>query len=116
MSSLHESTWNKAGIQEAIWSSINKIQRNNGVLTSKFHLFLGEATITLEDLLVSGASTFSRSRNKKIGGLEEKLKQARADLKRSASKKPDHCARMKKFKGSGRTLIIDEKMSSLHEY
>ncbi|KAL5737938.1 hypothetical protein ACOSP7_030699 [Xanthoceras sorbifolium] len=116
MSSLHESTWNKAGIREAILSSTYKIQRNNDLVlglaekwcpdTKTFIFSWGEATITLEDLFISGYSVlgspfFRDLEAQESKEVEEKLKQARKELNRSSSKKPDHSAWMKKFMGSG---------------
>ncbi|KAL5736233.1 hypothetical protein ACOSQ2_031021 [Xanthoceras sorbifolium] len=119
MSSLHQSTWNTAGIREAIWSSTYKIQRNNDLIlglaekwcpdTKSFIFSWGEATVTLEDLLISGYSVlgspfFSSLDTKDLKEVEEQLEHARKELNRSSSKKPDHSGWMKKFKGSGSNI------------
>ncbi|KAL5804418.1 hypothetical protein ACOSQ3_031218 [Xanthoceras sorbifolium] len=119
MSSLHQSTWNTAGIREAIWSSTYKIQRNNDLIlglaekwcpdTKSFIFSWGEATVTLEDLLISGYSVlgspfFSSLDTKELKEVEEQLEHARKELNRSSSKKPDHSGWMKKFKGSGSNI------------
>ncbi|KAL5804426.1 hypothetical protein ACOSQ3_031226 [Xanthoceras sorbifolium] len=119
MSSLHQSTWNTAGIREAIWSSTYKIQRNNDLIlglaekwcpdTKSFIFSWGEATVTLEDLLVSGnsvlGSPFFRSlETQELKEVEEQLEHARKELNRSSSKKADHSGWMKKFMGSGSNI------------
>ncbi|KAK0600628.1 hypothetical protein LWI29_016888 [Acer saccharum] len=115
MCSLHESTWKKSGIREAIWSSTYKIQINNDLVlglaekwcpdTKSFIFPWGEATITLEDLLISGYSVlgspfFTGLETEELKEIEVKLNQARKELNRSSSKKPDHGAWLKKFMGS----------------
>ncbi|TXG67762.1 hypothetical protein EZV62_009037 [Acer yangbiense] len=64
MASLHEPTWKKAGIHEAIWNSTYRIRRNGDLVlglaekwcseTKSFVFSWGEATITLEDLMIDG--------------------------------------------------------------
>ncbi|PRQ31710.1 putative aminotransferase-like, plant mobile domain-containing protein [Rosa chinensis] len=65
LASLHQSTWKKAGIYEAIFNSTYQIRRNTELIyglaekwcseTNSFIFAWGEATITLEDLIVMGS-------------------------------------------------------------
>ncbi|KAK3199220.1 hypothetical protein Dsin_022635 [Dipteronia sinensis] len=116
MCSLHESTWKKSGIREAILCSTYEIHRNNDLVlglaekwcpdTKSFIFSWGEATITLEDLLISGYSVlgsafFSGLETEESKEIERKLNQARKELNRSASKKASYGQWMKKFMGTG---------------
>ncbi|TXG67138.1 hypothetical protein EZV62_008413 [Acer yangbiense] len=116
MCSLHESTWKKSGIREAILSSTYEIHRNNDLVlglaekwcpdTKSFIFSWGEATITLEDLLISGYSVlgsafFSGLETEELKRIEQKLNQAKKELNRSASKKASYGQWMKKFMGTG---------------
>ena len=66
MAALHETTWRKVGIYQAVMSSLYQIARNDDLLlgladkwcleTNTFIFPWGEATITLEDILVAGYS------------------------------------------------------------
>ncbi|GLT65929.1 hypothetical protein SLA2020_383290 [Shorea laevis] len=68
MASLHESIWRKAGIFEAIMNSTYTIVRNDDLLfgvaerwfkeTKNFIFPWGEATITLEDVMILGVTLF----------------------------------------------------------
>ncbi|KAM1041370.1 hypothetical protein ACFX13_031295 [Malus domestica] len=64
MASVHQSTWKKAGVYEAIFSSTYQIKRQTDSFfrfaerwcseTNTFIFPWGEATITLEDIMVLG--------------------------------------------------------------
>ncbi|KDO37640.1 hypothetical protein CISIN_1g043635mg [Citrus sinensis] len=66
MAGLCESTWKKAGIHEAILNSTNEIRINYDLIlglakkwcpeTKSFIFSWGEATITLEDMMIAGGS------------------------------------------------------------
>ncbi|KAE8668160.1 hypothetical protein F3Y22_tig00112344pilonHSYRG00102 [Hibiscus syriacus] len=61
---LHEPTWKKAGIFDAILNSTYQIKRNSGLVlglaekwcceTKSFILSWGEASVTLEDVMILG--------------------------------------------------------------
>ncbi|CAK7338438.1 unnamed protein product [Dovyalis caffra] len=110
MVALHESTWKKAGIYEAVLSSVYQIRRNNDLLlglaekwcseTNTFIFPWGEATITLEDMLVAGYSVlgspvFSPLETEELKGVERKLMEIRKELGRSKAKKTDHTSWIK---------------------
>ncbi|KAK0600142.1 hypothetical protein LWI29_012038 [Acer saccharum] len=98
MASLHESTWKKAGIYEAILNSTYSIQRSHDLVlglaekwcpeTKSFIFSWGEATITLEDMIISGYSVLGSSvlsplETDEQKSTAEKLKQTRTELGRT---------------------------------
>ncbi|GLT65934.1 hypothetical protein SLA2020_383340 [Shorea laevis] len=116
MASLHESIWRKAGIFEAIMNSTYTIVRNDDLLfgvaerwfkeTKSFILPWGEATITLEDVMifggysVLGSPVFSALETKDLKDKERKLVKAWievTELRRRPSKKANQGLWMKKF-------------------
>ncbi|GKV15663.1 hypothetical protein SLEP1_g26432 [Rubroshorea leprosula] len=117
MASLHESTWKKAGIFEAVMNSTYKIQRNDDLVfgvaerwfhgTKSFIFPWGEATITLEDVMilggysVLGSPVFITMETEELKETEKKLKNARKELIRTAAKKADQCLWKKKFMATG---------------
>ncbi|CAK7338437.1 unnamed protein product [Dovyalis caffra] len=70
MVALHESTWKKAGIYEAVLSSVYQIRRNN-------------------DLLL-GLAEKCPLETEELKGVERKLMEIRKELGRSKAKKTDH--------------------------
>ncbi|CAK7338440.1 unnamed protein product [Dovyalis caffra] len=89
MAALHESTWKKAGIYEAVLSSIYQIRRNDDLLlglaekwcseTNTFIFPLGEAMIALEAMLVAGYSVlgspvFTPLETRELKAAERKLR------------------------------------------
>ncbi|KAK0593965.1 hypothetical protein LWI29_018794 [Acer saccharum] len=82
MCSLHESTWKKSGIREAIWSSTYEVHRNN-------------------DLVLGLAEKWCPDTKKELKRIEQKLNQAKKELNRCASKKASYGQWMKKFMGTG---------------
>ncbi|KAL5802530.1 hypothetical protein ACOSQ4_030835 [Xanthoceras sorbifolium] len=116
MASLHESTWKKAGIHEAILNSTYSIQKHQDLViglaekwspeTKSFIFSWGEATITLEDMMISGysvlgSSVFSPIETDELERTAEKLNQAITELSRTSSRKANHCMWKKKFMDSG---------------
>ncbi|KAL9441543.1 hypothetical protein AB3S75_020107 [Citrus x aurantiifolia] len=116
MAALHESTWKKAGIHEAILSSTYEIKRNTDLVlglaekwcpeTNSFIFPWGEATVTLEDVMVSGYSVlgspvFSPLETDELKAVEEKLSQVEKEYIRSASRRAEHYSWMNKFMDSG---------------
>ncbi|KAJ0100997.1 hypothetical protein Patl1_04247 [Pistacia atlantica] len=83
------------------------VLQRNGVLKLKVSFFSwGEATITLEDLLivrysVLGSFVFCLVETDELNELEEKLNQARSKLNKSTSKKALHSSWIKKFMDTG---------------
>ncbi|XP_051151795.1 uncharacterized protein LOC127265828 [Andrographis paniculata] len=116
MSSSHRSTWESAGILDAIMSSTITIHRSKDLLfgflekwcdtTNSFVFPWGEATLTLEDMAVLGGySVFgeralSASERGEVGEIEKKLRKARSVISRCKSKKPMVGPWMEKFMGS----------------
>ncbi|WCJ32883.1 Aminotransferase-like plant mobile domain family protein [Euphorbia peplus] len=109
---LYHSVWKTAGIYEAIISSTFKFPRDNDVIlglaekwcldTNTFIFPWGEATITLQDIMVlggysvSGSPVFSCSpKSKEMKEIEEKLKNAK-----KKAFNPTAWMRMFKFSGS----------------
>ncbi|KAG7600218.1 Aminotransferase-like plant mobile domain [Arabidopsis suecica] len=93
MEALHEPTWRKAGIFEAIKASIYKIPKNQSLIlplvekwcpeTKSFVFPWGEATITLEDVMVLlgfsvlGSPVFAPLESSEMRDSVEKLEKAR---------------------------------------
>ena len=101
MHSKHESTWKRSGIYQAIMGSTCENQRNKDLFlvlaekwcreTNTFVFPWGEATITLEDIMVSGGFSvlgspiFSPLETPELKEIEERLIQARKDFVCSAA-------------------------------
>ncbi|XP_031260169.1 uncharacterized protein LOC116118319 [Pistacia vera] len=116
MASLHESTWEKVGIREAILNSVYQIKKNDDLVlglaerwcpeTKSFILSWGEVTITLEDMMIAGYSVlgspiFCPVEADELKELEEKLNEAQRELRMSKARKADHRPWMRKFMDSG---------------
>ncbi|XP_051151829.1 uncharacterized protein LOC127265855 [Andrographis paniculata] len=116
MSSSHRSTWESAGILDAIMSSTITIHRNKDLIfgflekwcetTNSFVFPWGEATVTLEDMAmlggysVLGERALSASERGEVGEVEKKLRKERSMVSRCKSKKPMVGPWMEKFMGS----------------
>ncbi|KAK0601005.1 hypothetical protein LWI29_020435 [Acer saccharum] len=116
MASLHESTWKKAGIYEAILNSTYSIQRQDDLVlglaekwcpeTKSFIFSWGEATITLEDMIifgysVLGSSVFSPLETDELKSTAEKLNRTGTKIRRTAGRKVAYNLWKKKFMDSG---------------
>ncbi|GLT42874.1 hypothetical protein SLA2020_168530 [Shorea laevis] len=117
MAALHEPTWKKAGIYEAIWSSTYQIKKNTDFIlgvaekwccdTKSFVFPWGEATITLEDVMilggysVLGSPVFLPLESPKVKEAEESLKNSRIEIVRSKAKKACPRLWMKMFMDNG---------------
>ncbi|KAI9187042.1 hypothetical protein LWI28_023647 [Acer negundo] len=116
MASLHESTWKKAGIYEAILNSTYSIQRHNDLVlglaekwcpeTKSFIFSWGEATITLEDMIifgysVLGSSVLSPLETGELTKTEEKMEHTRKEIRRTTGRKVDYSTWKKKVMDSG---------------
>ncbi|GMJ10339.1 hypothetical protein HRI_004703100 [Hibiscus trionum] len=117
MASLHESTWKKSGVFEAIMNSTYKIERNNDLVfgvaekwcheTKSFVFRWGEATVTLEDMMVIGgysvlgSPVFAPVETTEMVKTWKKLDDARKEIARSSSKKAAQRLWLKKFMNSG---------------
>ncbi|KAE8680210.1 C globular stage-like protein [Hibiscus syriacus] len=117
MASLHESTWKKAGIFEAIMNSTYHIERNNDMVfgvakkwcheTKSFVFPWGEATVTLEDIMVIGgysvlgSPVFAPVESEEMGESRKKLENSRRELNKSSHKKASQSVWLKKFMNSG---------------
>ncbi|GLT65938.1 hypothetical protein SLA2020_383380 [Shorea laevis] len=113
MASLHESTWKKAGIHEAIITSTYTIPRSDDLVfgvaerwfdeTKSFIFPWGEATITLEDIMILGGFSvlgfpvFYALETDELKETMEKLENARTEFSRTPAKKARHLPWMKKF-------------------
>ncbi len=103
MASLHQATWKRAGIYEAVLNSTYQIRRDSDLLfgfaerwcseTNTFIFPWGEATITLEDTMVLGGySVFGDSvlcsvESEELKETENNLKEMRAALRKTKAKK-----------------------------
>ncbi|KAF7141864.1 hypothetical protein RHSIM_Rhsim06G0215600 [Rhododendron simsii] len=101
MHSIHQSTWKKAGIYEAIVSSTYQIRLNREIVlgfaekwcsdTNTFVFDWGEGTITLEDVLVLGSysvlgkSVITPLENREMVEIDEKLMKGRSEVVESAN-------------------------------
>lgn len=116
MSSRHESTWKLSGIKEAILGSTFNVQKDHDLVlglaerwcseTKSFVFPWGEVSVTLEDMLVFGFSVlgspiFEGLETEEEIRIQQQLSQARTELSRTTSKKPLHCAWIRKFLNSG---------------
>ncbi|XVF45400.1 hypothetical protein PTKIN_Ptkin02bG0202600 [Pterospermum kingtungense] len=117
MVALHESTWKKAGIYEAIMNSTYQVKRNNDLVlglaekwcceTKSFIFSWGEASVTLEDVMVLGgfsvlgSPVFTPLETEELKEVEESLKDARIEIVRSKAKKACPRLWMLKFMDSG---------------
>lgn len=120
MRSLHQSTWKKAGICEAVMSSTYKTRRNYDLFwglaerwcpsTNSFVFPWGEATITLEDTMVLGGFSVVgepvhkplETTDELIMKMEEKIMNLRAEAERGS--KPFHREWVKRSIGKGGEL------------
>ncbi|XP_058217534.1 uncharacterized protein LOC131328633 [Rhododendron vialii] len=117
MHSLHQSTWKKAGIYEAILSSSYQIRIDKEIVlgfarkwrpdTNTFVFDWGEGTITLEDVFVLGGYSVlgdSILRPLETGEsveIHEKLMKGRSEVIRSKARKADQHEWVRLFMGSG---------------
>ncbi|VVA22744.1 PREDICTED: serine/threonine-phosphatase 7 [Prunus dulcis] len=117
LASVHESTWKKAGIYEAILSSRYEIRRQGDLAcgfaekwcseTNSFIFPWGEATITLEDVMVLGGfsvlghSVLSPLETTESKEIEEKLNRERRTPYRDVSRDVLASEWLKKFRNSG---------------
>ncbi|KAL8136443.1 hypothetical protein V2J09_002444 [Rumex salicifolius] len=114
MCSLHKYTWKKAGIYEAIMSSVYIIKRQDNLIlelasrwcskTNTFDFPWGYATLTLEDMLIlggfssSGVSALtSFDKDAKSLQIKERLELARLEIARTKSKAALHSKWLEKF-------------------
>ncbi|KAK9938429.1 hypothetical protein M0R45_015169 [Rubus argutus] len=122
LASIHQSTWKKAGIYDAILNSTYQIKRKTDLVygfaekwcseTNTFIFPWGEATITLEDVMVLGGysvlgdSIFSPLQSRELKGIQGKLEKERIGLYTYAvrSKVASTHLWMKKFIKSGSEL------------
>ncbi|KAI8552791.1 hypothetical protein RHMOL_Rhmol06G0295500 [Rhododendron molle] len=117
MHSIHQSTWKKAGIYEAIVNSTYQIRVNREIVlgfaekwcsdTNTFVFDWGEGTVTLEDVLVLGGysvlgkSVITPLENREMVEIDAKLMKGRSELLKSKANKADQTQWGKLFMGSG---------------
>lgn len=117
MKSLHQLTWKKAGIFEAIITSTYQIRIDTDIVlglgsrfcseTNTFVFPWGEATVTLEDVVVLGGysvlgdSVLGTVEIEELGEIDEKLLRVRTEITRSKSRKADQHQWTKRFMNSG---------------
>ncbi|KAM2718342.1 hypothetical protein EV1_030264 [Malus domestica] len=120
MAAVLQSTWNKAGIYEVIFSSTYQIKRQTDLVfgfakkwcseTNTFVFPWGEATITLEDIMVLGGflvlgdSIFSPLDTAELKEIEDKLLAQRKDIIRSRAKKATRSSWLNRFINGGHEL------------
>ncbi|GMY24747.1 serine/threonine-protein phosphatase 7 long form like [Fagus crenata] len=116
MAFLHQATWKRAGIYEAVLNSMYQIRRDSDLLfgfakrwcseTNTFIFPWGEATITLEDTMVLGGySVFGDSvlcsvESEELKETENNLKEMQAVLRKTKAKKVCQALWLKKFMDS----------------
>ncbi|KAJ8747535.1 hypothetical protein K2173_014387 [Erythroxylum novogranatense] len=116
MAPLHATTWKKAGIYEAILNSMYTIVRDDNLIielaerwcpeTNSFIFPWGEATVTLEDVMITGYSVlgvpvFHSIENKELRRIELELKEAKKEVVKSTHRKASQSLWMQKFMDSG---------------
>ncbi|XP_065862347.1 uncharacterized protein [Euphorbia lathyris] len=116
MASLHAPIWKKTGIYEAILNSTYRFNKHDGLIlavadkwcpdTNSFVFPWGEATVTLEDMLIAGYSVlgspvFEPLETEESKGIEELLIRERREIYRSPVKKALQCTWLKIFMDSG---------------
>ncbi|WCJ32890.1 Aminotransferase-like plant mobile domain family protein [Euphorbia peplus] len=127
MASLHAPIWKKAGIHDAIFNSTYKIHTNSEFIlgvaerwlpdTNSFVFPWGEATITLEDMLISGYSVlgspvFEILETEESKVVREALVRERQKFIKTPARKAHQYAWMKTFMDSG-SVIEHEAFLSL---
>ncbi|KAI3768944.1 hypothetical protein L6452_00040 [Arctium lappa] len=124
MHSLHQSTWKQAGIHNAILNSTYEITKNDNLIlglaekwchdTNTFVFTWGEATITLQDMMVLGGysvlgeSLLNPVQNQDSLTSLTKLNQAWLEFSRSRAKKADQGPWLKRFKDDNESGIEHE--------
>ncbi|GKC74302.1 aminotransferase-like mobile domain-containing protein [Tanacetum coccineum] len=116
---LHKSTWQKAGIYNAVLNSSYEIVKNRDLIlgfakhwcheTKTFVFKWGEVTITLEDMMVVGGFSVLGHSVFDLVDIEcdetklvlRKLNEARSEFHKSRYNKTDQFGWMKKYKDSG---------------
>ncbi|KAI3768945.1 hypothetical protein L6452_00041 [Arctium lappa] len=117
MHSLHQSTWKRAGIYHAVLNSSYEIMKTDDSIiglaekwsreTNSFVFVWGEATITLEDMIVLGGysvlgqSVLNPAEIRESQTILTKLDEARVGISRGKSNKASQSGWLKKFKDSG---------------
>lgn len=117
MSSMHNSTWKKAGILDAIMNSTYTISQDEDLIfkfaekwcpeTNTFVFPWGEATITLEDMMILGGYAvlgepiFRPVDTDGLALIEKKLLLARTELAKTKAKKVSQSLWLPKFMDSG---------------
>ncbi|KAA8526962.1 hypothetical protein F0562_008809 [Nyssa sinensis] len=117
MHSLYQSVWKKAGIHDAVMSSTSSIPRNEDLVigvaerwcseTKSFVFPWGEATITLEDMMILGGfsvlgdSVLRPLQSRELKEIKEKLLEARQEISRTKAQKAAHSVWMNKFMDGG---------------
>ncbi|GKV15655.1 hypothetical protein SLEP1_g26425 [Rubroshorea leprosula] len=116
MASLHESTWKKAGVYGAIMNSTYGITKNDDLIfgvaerwfreTKSFIFPWGEATITLEDVMilggfsVLGSPVFAALETEELKEIEKKLQRGRTELYHTPTRKAEQSLWMERFIGT----------------
>ncbi|WCJ32894.1 Aminotransferase-like plant mobile domain family protein [Euphorbia peplus] len=115
MVSSHASTWKKAGIFHAILSSTYRFNRHNELIlgvaerwcpdTNSFCFPWGEATVTLEDMLMAGYSVLGspvfEPLETEYRAIQEALIREKRGFNKTPAKKPYHNAWLNAFMDSG---------------
>ncbi|KAF5179204.1 Aminotransferase-like, plant mobile domain family protein [Thalictrum thalictroides] len=111
----YEALWKKTGIYDSIMGSTYEISKNNELIlglaecwcpdTNTFMFKWGEATMTLEDMLVIGGFSIlgkpvTAPLTTELLEIEEKLIQAYKEVSRTKSHKTDHAGWLNHFMGS----------------
>ncbi|CAN0871249.1 Protein MAINTENANCE OF MERISTEMS [Linum grandiflorum] len=120
IAAIHKPTWEKAGIFDAVMSSVYQIRRDEELVyrlaekwcprTNSFVFQWGEATVTLEDMAVfgfsvSGSPVFlpleeEEEEEEQSEGIKRRLETAMKELRQSKLKKAAISSWISKFRGS----------------
>ncbi|KAL8479087.1 hypothetical protein ACS0TY_030834 [Phlomoides rotata] len=120
MHSLHHSTWKNAGIVDAIMNSKCIIHRYDDLIfrflekwcvtTNSFVFPWGEASVTLEDIMVLGGypvlgeGVLVSAADEEMEQVVKKLQKSRSNITKSCSRKATQGKWMAQFRGSGREI------------
>ncbi|XP_023632928.1 uncharacterized protein LOC111828666 [Capsella rubella] len=128
MAELHETVWKKSGVYEAILASRYQIKRQDDLImalvekwcveTNTFVFSWGEATVTLEDMIVlgglsvTGNSALAPIKREGMKVVEEKMKAAKRGIEANLEKKCGVSSWMKDMMNSGSEIEHEAFMVS----
>ncbi|KAL1192530.1 putative serinePthreonine-protein phosphatase 7 long form [Cardamine amara subsp. amara] len=128
MAESHAEVWKKSGVYEAILASRYQIKKQNDLVlalvkkwcieTNTFVFSWGEATVTLEDMIVlgglsvTGNNALAPIKRDGMKEVEEKMKEAKREIEANLEKKCGVSEWMKKMMSSGKEIEHEAFMVS----